>query len=473
MKSIIFHLLLILFLIALDAESARALIGYLYLLQFLFFIYITNKKNSTKKLTPYLKPSFLIITYVCLYFGLGSIYLNGKHGLFQEMVSIYFRVEHFKLINAIFIISNYIVFTIGVIIENRYNGLKIKSTNNKLNKNYKASITGITIFFCLIMFLFFSLVDLDLALIGGVGSFSYIPKVVASIFIFIYLASNKNRFRIFIYVFFLVFFAIISYESKREIIFIIALIVFIENLFNPIKFQLNFRSASFFLFGFVIFIFFILTSSIRRGYGNYNADDILSSVKYIPDYIQSDIFLDAIGDNFELNVVYGNALNSANMHLKGDQDLLMGETFIKVFFLPLPQTIFNYKPRSMIQIYSPMVFINTNKYVTFPVVIYSELLWNFGALFFIFLILIVVFIEVIFHDMLIKFYKYGLSFNTIIVLLGYTIIMQFIRGSGFDLLVLYVIVSIPFIFLIFKLDALFGAKKGNKTIESSNRVQHF
>ncbi|WP_449437253.1 hypothetical protein [Pedobacter steynii] len=157
------------------------------------------------------------------------------------------------------------------------------------------------------------------------------PKLVFAIFIVMYVSSNKLKLRFIWYSVVLLSFAVSSFNSKREIIFILILVLFIENIWNPIKFKLNFKSAILILVAGTTFIFFILTSSIMRGYGNYNPRNTYEAISYVGDYAKSDIFLDAVGENFELNYVYGNAINSADLIFSGKQDYLYGTTFLKAF----------------------------------------------------------------------------------------------------------------------------------------------
>lgn len=454
MANFILHIVLVLLLFTIGEDEARKYVGYIYIIQYAAFLYTINKKNTQKLITPYLKPSFLILTYICLYFFSGSLYVNAGNGIFKEMVDVFFKVKNFVLVNVFFIVCNYIVFVTGMFVEKKY------SKFSKYNFPLKDKISFTTVFLCTSVFLLFSFVELDLTFLGGSGSFSYLPKLVSALIIFMFLSSQKIKLRMIYYLLIMVVFAMASFESKREIIFIFISIVYIENLFNPIKFDINLRTGIMGAIGFGLFTFFILVSSITRGYGNYNAGGFIEAIKYVPSYVESDIFVDALGDNFEINVVYVNALNAADMYMSGNQETLYGETFLKALFIPIPKSVFDYKPNSMIVLYSPRVYTGRDYYITYPVIIYSELLWNFGLLFIPFLFFIVWVLDMFYYKMSLNTYRKGFTVSSIVLLVLYTINMQFIRGSGLDLLILYIIVAIPFSWFLIKMNNFFVKKNG-------------
>ncbi|CAA7193895.1 hypothetical protein [Chryseobacterium potabilaquae] len=447
MANFIVNLLILIIVFILRDEELRNVMGFIYLFQYGWFIYLTNKTNKYKVLTQYLKPSFLIVTYVCINCGIGSFTLDGEYGILKHMIRIFNTAENFNLANAYLLFCNYIVYEVGNYFTYKYRKFNFEKSYEKLK--IKKSVLVLAI----LVFLIFSFIEFDLSFVGGVGSFSYLPKVVSFIFILIYLSSNKVNFRIIYYFISLIVFALVSYESKREIIFILVIVVFIENVYNPIKFSINLKSILLGTFAFSVFFFFIIVSSINRGYGSYDTNNIIDAVKYIPDYVSSDLFKDAVAENFEVNAVYGNALNAADLYMSDKQETLYGETFLKALFVPIPRQVFDYKPDSMIQLYSPLVYTGKDFYITFPVLVYSELLWNFGIFFFIGLILIVYVLEKIFYSNYFNLNK-KLSLKLILGLVVYTIFLQFVRGSGLDILVTYVIISIPFISLFITVNRL-------------------
>ena len=92
--------------------------------------------------------------------------------------------------------------------------------------------------------------------------------------------------------------------------------------------------------------------SIARGYGNFDVENVLVAFFYIGDYIRSDIFRDAIVDNLEFSGVYFDTVNCADYVLNNQIPTLLGSTFIKPLFLPIPRELFPLKPESMINIYT-------------------------------------------------------------------------------------------------------------------------
>lgn len=452
-KYFVLHIILIIYVLLVDKASLLNQIGYIYLIQYSLFIVYIFKIKKENRIYYFLKPSILILSYICLSFGLGAIYLNNGYGLLERYINIYHSIVNFKAVNIFYLLCNLVVFYTSQLLRlNKYLLCKIENQNSNHGFNDIHLVNKSGLIISIIIFIFFNLYELNLNALGGSGSFSYVPKLVSTIYIFIYFSNRKYRFRFFVYTLIVLSFLLTNFGSKREIIYVLLLIVYIENYWNPVSFSLNLKSVTYTIVLLLSFIILILISSVKRGYGNYDTKGLVETVNATFYYVNSDIFLDALGENFEINYVYGNAINAADIYFNGTQETLYGLTYAKALFIFIPRSAFGYKPPSMLQLYTPRV---TNaQFESNPVLYYAELLWNFGLLFFLGLVLITVLLEYIYKKMLLGFSHNKINIMIISCLFLYSTIIQFIRGSGLDLYLLYYLVSIPFIVIIYYINKI-------------------
>ncbi|WP_315055206.1 hypothetical protein [Chryseobacterium indoltheticum] len=423
-----------------DDKTCREVMGYLYIIQYISFIsyiyYATDKKINIKY---FFTPTFLTLSYVSLTFGFAALYLNAELGFLTKFVTIYKNSPSFKLVNFYFLICNFILFFIYFknFKKNKFLINKFQINRNLIKKN--------TFIVAFIVFFLFSFIQLDASIFGGNGDLSFVPKFLSCIVITFYLSAKRFKYRLLVYGLLLCVFLASNFDSKREIMFLLIAILYVEFLLNDLHINLSIKNILFFILGGSLFMSIIIVASIFRGYGSFKVNTIYDAFVLIPEYIKSDFFLDAIGENLELNYSYGNALNAADLFLEGKTRLLYGETVAKALFVPLPKSIFEYKPRSIVEIYSPLINNGTGEIQ--PVVIYSEFLWNFSIIFFIPLYMFFWFSEKIYKDILFQVKKNRLSLLLLLELFYITTILQFVRGSGLDLFVVYIIICLPFAFL--------------------------
>lgn len=443
----LFNIILIVFFIFLDNDTSRELAGYFYFVQYISFIVSIYLRTSNSINILYLfTPTFISITYISFTFGLAAIYLNAELGFLQKFVIIYHNIYNFKFINAYFLFCNILLFYIFYI---NFRKIKVLLISNIKPRKL---ITFTTLVVSIIIFIIFSFIDLDAGLFGGQGSLSLVPKFISSIIIALFLSSSKTKFRYIYYILLIGIFLASNFESKREIFFLIIVILFIEFYYNSINIRFQIKTVATTLATGLLALSIIISASIARGYGDFKIDSPLDALALVPEYIKSDFFLDAIGENLELNYAYGNALNAADLYLIGETELLYGETFAKVLFVPLPRSIFDYKPRSIVEIYSPLINGGTGEIQ--PVIIYSELLWNFSILFFIPLFIIFWFSDRIYIKLIKVLKDNTIATLTIIRLFFIGTFLQFVRGSGIDLVVVYLLIGVPFAFLFETLNKL-------------------
>lgn len=231
--------------------------------------------------------------------------------------------------------------------------------------------------------------------------------------------------------------AILLYHSKREAFFcLIALIIML--VLHGGSYAL--RVKHFILGGTlgVISVVLVLAASLMRGYNNFDGDSYVEAVKTIPRYVDSPTFWAATGGNFEVVSAYPHTVNSFNYIFNGRIPVLYGESFWKVFFVPIPKSAFNYKPRKMLEVYTE-IYDKSFREIggSYPVMCYADFVANFSL----FSILIVI----IFFNLCDKIYYSACSgwksnkgiVNNLTSIAFASIIILFTRGDGFSALCLY------------------------------------
>jgi hypothetical protein len=247
-----------------------------------------------------------------------------------------------------------------------------------------------------------------------------------------------------------ILFAVQNYNNKREFFYVIILILFVEFVKKGVNIKAKFNFFLVFVACSIGILYSVATASILRGYGNYDTDNPVKAFLYVNDYLSSDV-IPSLVNNFELNVVYGNGSNAVNYVYSGEMKLLYGSTFTKVLFIPIPRNIFPDKPYSMIDIYTKKYRPNLrNDGGSLPINVYSEAFWNFTLFALPFIYLIFYFINRLYLNMILQLKRCNFSLSFLFVLYCYITIIQFVRGSGFEIWILYPILSVPFLWIFAK-----------------------
>jgi hypothetical protein len=415
-----------------------------YAVQFLviFFTLLKSKNNYIY----FFSPSFLCLFYLNLNFFLGHMVISRGLGFDLKYTQAFKDFESVSFITAFFIFSNLMVF-LSISFKDFNSVIKTKfvKTNLKLVNKLK-----ILILFLILFILGF--VKIDLSLVGGEGDFSYVFKFSVVIIIVYLISDFKSKIKYLLYLFIIIFFFVGSLSSKREFIYVLILILFFEFLRNRISIVIKFKQILYSLIIFAALFYLVVSASIVRGYGNFDVDDSFEASKYVIEYVYSDFAINALVANFELNYLYGNSSNAINYVYTGEENYLFGSTFFKFLFIPFPRSIFPGKPISMIDIYTNKFDPNFRSIGgSYPVIIYAESYWNFGLLAFPFLYFIFRLFNKLYLKTVYLILNSKISTYSVFLIFMYTTFIQFIRGSGFDLWLLYCILPLPFIKILIKI----------------------
>lgn len=410
----------------------------IYLIQYITITVIIFKEKMNYLL--FLSPSYLCISYLSLNFILGHYTVSRGIGFDLKYFHAFQNYESINFITIFFLLCNLCVF-----LSMNFKSSDIIIANKFEIKNSFKHINGL-----IILGLIFALgfLTIDFSFLGGAGNFNYSIRLGFGI-ILVFILNKKNVSKYFYYSTLLLLFLINHYDSKREILYIIILIVFFELIEKQKTIKFGFKELLYFSFVCLLSIFIILTSSIMRGYGNYNVDNPVEASHHIINYIKRDDAKNVLVENFELLTEYGNASNAIDYVYKREVGLLYGSTFLKFIFLPIPKKIFPKKPASMINIYTTKFAPDFSaRGGSYPISVYSEAFWNFHLLALCFLYFIFKYFNRLYMKLIFYVKQKILNIKSFFLLYMYITIIQFIRGSGFELWLLYAIVSLPFSFLI-------------------------
>lgn len=410
---------------------------YLFIIQFLSFSYFIYNRKYT--LFDIFSPSFFTLIYTSFTFILGSFMLprfDALYGLSED----YSNLEYYRYIVIYFLLCNYVVFSTIIT-------TKLEKKVEFINKSTSNTV-GIVL--ALLSLVFFSFAYIDLSFLGASeGSINYPFILMSVILVTLFNRNKKVSIRLLFYIPIILFIIIIRFESKREIFFLILTILIIESAVNNVKVKINIKNL---VIGFSIIIasiYIIIVSSILRGYGGYNATSIWQANNFIFVYLFNPDFIIFAMNNFEISYGYMHSLNGVEKIINGEIGVLFGETFLKVFFIPIPRYIFEFKPDSMVSIYTAAYSSSLrNSGGSLPINLYSELFANFH----IFGLIALYGIFYTFQRYYYKLYyfindsKIGV-FAIVLVYLSATFV-QFFRGAGLDLWIVYLIISLPLAIII-------------------------
>ncbi len=272
------------------------------------------------------------------------------------------------------------------------------------------------------------------------------------------LARRRAPYRYLVYAIYLFALVGFDFENKREIAMSLFLMVFLEGYYGWHVLRLTPRTVLRYAAAGLLFLGLILTSSILRGYGQYEVTSVVGAALVLPRYVSSDIFVDGITDNLELNYNYGAAVNAIDMTSRGELPYQLGASLWKVLFLPIPRSKFPWKPESVMQlytkIYAPTYWASSG---SLPVIFSSEMYVNFaffGLLPFALVWMALNGAYVALHRSAARSFMY---YSSIFLVIS---ILNFARGSGLELYVLYYLYAAP-VLLLASLFAGGNRRRGN------------
>ncbi|AXT18583.1 hypothetical protein D7030_06935 [Flavobacteriaceae bacterium AU392] len=413
-----------------------------YITLFLHIFFQINKKCNYLFIA--FSPIVLSFIYTGVFFTLGSYVIPRGYGFFLIPYETFPEIDNLNYYTIYLFVTNILILFFWNFLINK----KVKTIEKKLNAQEWMSFKYSNFIFFCILFLLLSFTKLSF--LGSIsGVFLYPFKFITIIGLVLVSISLSIRKKIALYVLLMILVSIYHYHSKREIILVLFAIIFLEFLYNKLKLKLSFKTFSIMLILAGVMCYSILAASILRGYGGYKLNNKFEAFLKVPDYIQKDYFLDVAVANFEINYMFGNTILCMNLVENGKLPLQYGSSYFKFLFSPIPRSIWKNKPDGIILKYSYALDPNYKKIgQSMPVVHYGEGFVNFYWLGFIVATLIIVVFEYLYWCIIETNWKSIFNWKFVFFIYINCIIFQYIRGSGFDLFMLYVTASLPMILFI-------------------------
>ena len=400
------------------------------------------EKDSLRNLVT---PNSIIFFYFILTFLLGSWGFSNEYILVKDNLNDFYNWQNRQLTTSLSMLCPSLFLIVDIMHQKKYKFFSSKITWSNHNGAYLSGILFLLPFF---------FIPLNLEFLGAQGDLAIVPKGIAAIALILYLSKLKTVRRYLGYGALIVFFSTFSSDEKREAIFLIFPIIWMEVYRYELKPSLRIYLAGFLMVASIGAL--ILSMSIVRGYGNFeDVSGIFDALILLPQYISSDIFISALLVNIEATYLYFHSLNSIDMVLSDLNLLAYGSTLIKPLFIMFPRDIFPFKPDSILELYT-IAYDPAGRDLggSWTIGLFSEFIWNF----YFFGIFMVIFVAKFLSEFNIYLMRSVSSINpskTIIYLFIFLHLLTWVRGSGLDQYVMYIMIGIFSVSPIFLIHQLF------------------
>jgi len=385
---------------------------------------LSNLRLSVSRRIPVVRflsrPSQVIILYICFSYVFGSLLFSQDLVLNERYI---LEANSWTILPCLLWIGTMScsVFLTGC----RAGNLRHNAQGSKFSKN-KAIFTAT---FALILLIFFILSDVYLFF-------------VLSLSFFLYLMASEKKLPIISYPILFAMLCLlfpVAAHSKRLLIFPIVVIVMMLASQGKIS-----RKSIIALL--VIGVCLIIPLSVMRGYGQFEISGPLDLWYASQQYIQSDYFLKAFGNNTEVNYFYFHGVNSVELFFANNL-FVYGETIVKGFFLGLSRLGLDHGMRSSIEIYT-FVYAPHFRSIggSYPINIASEFFLNFWVFALLATPVFLMFLDVVYHRLQnLHSKQFGLAASYLFLhatwLLG--------RGSSFDIFMLNIVFGVISLLVVY------------------------
>lgn len=406
--------------------------------------------SQTKFLKDVFLPSTFMLFYFCINLAFGAYLVPRGYGWNKEFTETVSRIQNYGLIVPYLMLCNVALFCISIkslMVLNARGARYVAELRVAFDKRYFVQRS------LLFFFLFILVGVLDVY-----SAFSFQLGVLIVHLSDPSLRSRKLRYPI--YLLYLFAITALSFDNKREVAMCLFFIVFIEAYFEKIRLEFGIGNMLRYSLVLGLFLMLIISASVLRGYGDYSATGIFDLLATAYAYIGSDIFIDGITDNLELNYFYGVAVTSIDYVLRGQMDYQFGASIIKPFFLPFPRELFTWKPESVLQIftqaYAPGWWYEGG---SMPVSFAAEMFVNFHLVGVLVLVAVLIYLNYLYTRSFpdgSTFSGYSMSFFTVTILI-------LARGGGLEQYLLYYFVSVV-IFILFYFIRVLSRESAKKSM---------
>lgn len=433
------------FCVAGDNETYKAYIYINYILQLLVFVLLMMcEKNQLKAI---LTPSCLCSLYLMSCFILGDLLMQAGLFIDPSHYSYYLGWTHSQLTTSYYNAC----FFIAYIVQGKSKPINISTNFNKepiVPAFLIASICFIIMLLCLYWGMFFESE-------GPTIEFPIIFATISAICLFYLVKDKPLLLRLCLYIAIILLFAVFRFSNKREAIFLIVPILFLESRHIKEKAVITIKNFVVAAMATTIVTILIVIMSIQRIDHKDQNTDLINLVKIVyafSDYLTPERVLPLLANNFEIDYVYINSHQSLEFIEEDPRNMTWGMTYFKPLVAPIPRSIMPDKPESAMILY-------TKKYdpekqaegFCLPLSLQAEGYWNFGYMGGLVCIFIIFYL---FNSVYLKLYDsvimdYGV--RTIFNLYIYYVFFLLYRDSGFTKLLTLTLAAFIYCFILSKI----------------------
>jgi hypothetical protein len=381
-------------------------------------------------------PSVFALAYYLVNLTLGGYLVPRDFGWNKDYTDVARGIEHYQVIVPYLLAVNVVLFLLTCHTV-RQLATPRAGTEGRSRAAAPLAVQLVTDGACIGAFV--------LTTMGGVF-FAYAFQLAILILHLTYLLRQDASRRYLIYAVYLLAFVGSNFGNKREIVMVLFLMVFLEAWHRRERLRFTVRTVMAGAGLATTLMGTVLTASILRGYGGFDPESLAQALRFVPRYVTSDVFVDGVTDNLELNYNYGSTVTSIAMVIDGRLPYQWGASLWKVLWLPVPRTLVPEKPQSTMQLYTqeyaPELWADEG---SLPVAFSSEMFVNFGPLGLVPFALIWAAINRLYRGIdMNRTASFGLYSRLFLVMT----ILMFARGSGLEQWLLYFVVAAPLLWLV-------------------------
>ena len=413
-------------LVTLWGQDIREALAFGYLIQILGYT-LLNQIRHEFALIRLLQPSMISLLYIGLNCAIGAWAFNSGNVVNMLGASSYSSWRNIEQMYILISICLFVLYLLSL------RNLRMPASDLKIEFSGKRDPMLVSL---AIMFLFSALA---VSTTLSIGLLAQVKTIISAGLIYtLYRYDIKHKHILAFLV--VVILASVSSHSKREAIFAVPAIFFIILAYSPSS-KADFKKVLLVTFGLLLTLILVIAMSIVRGYGGYDPSSLFDAIAYIPEYIQTPNSLGWLMNNFELSYIFLHLHNCISVSILSNAELAYGETYIRVLVIGPIGDLVGYKPESIIAQYTGDIFPGFRAVGgSFGVTSIGEAVWNFGWFGPVALALVYGALDGL-YVMLIKMVRSHGAWTSIFALNALQFTMYYTRGSGLDLLIIYLIIS--------------------------------
>ena len=402
-------------------------------------------------------PSFLIISYISISFIIGGFAFANGYVLFPAQHRAFLRWEHVGSATGYFMVCNLCAALAYYLARCGRTDQPILRMGGSLRKYAPQLVVGG------VLLGVFSVVSIGLTFLGGSGDFSIVPRTFGFLAVTLVLVKSRWRFRFVAYMGMLLLFAASEFGNRRVVLLLGLSLLFMEAA-HLVSLRLSFRRILTCVAVVVLAVVLQMSMTVARGLSGFEGS-------YWHTFSQLDRFVRLENATaYSLKTTEGPSTffhsNNAFHYVVADPALLSyGSTLAKVFFVPIPRSIWPNKPNSMGYLYTRYwnrEFFNRGGCA--GVNLYAEFFWNFQALGLLCVLPLMFLLNRVFFFYLRRIREDD-AWRFLYIGVGYNALLMYARGHGLDGIAVQVVFGVIVQWLLFEpLVVLLRVKASHVTI---------